>query len=92
MVKKMIQGLFRKLGYEVYRIPKKVASPPATNVEADLPHDFTEPDEGKSDDFIRLRNDFRKYEVPKLHFGCGPRVLKGWINIDLVYEPPTKST
>lgn len=23
----------------------------------------------------------------KLHFGCGPRVLKGWINIDLVYEP-----
>jgi predicted SAM-dependent methyltransferase len=23
----------------------------------------------------------------KLHFGCGPRILKGWINIDLVYEP-----
>jgi predicted SAM-dependent methyltransferase len=22
----------------------------------------------------------------KLHFGCGPRVLKGWINIDLKYE------
>jgi predicted SAM-dependent methyltransferase len=23
----------------------------------------------------------------KLHFGCGPRVLKGWVNIDLSYEP-----
>jgi len=23
----------------------------------------------------------------KLHIGCGPRILKGWVNIDLVYEP-----
>jgi predicted SAM-dependent methyltransferase len=23
----------------------------------------------------------------KLHFGCGPRVLKGWVNIDLAFEP-----
>jgi len=23
----------------------------------------------------------------KMHFGCGPRILKGWVNIDLVYEP-----
>ncbi|MFW9875000.1 MAG: methyltransferase domain-containing protein [Candidatus Thorarchaeota archaeon] len=23
----------------------------------------------------------------KVHFGCGPRILKGWINIDLSYEP-----
>lgn len=23
----------------------------------------------------------------KLHFGCGPRVLKGWINIDLAFVP-----
>lgn len=23
----------------------------------------------------------------KLHIGCGPRILKGWINIDLMYEP-----
>ena len=22
-----------------------------------------------------------------LHFGCGPRVLKGWVNIDLAFEP-----
>ncbi|NBV14081.1 MAG: methyltransferase domain-containing protein [Sphingobacteriia bacterium] len=32
----------------------------------------------------------RKYpSLPelKLHFGCGPRVLKGWINLDLFFEP-----
>lgn len=23
----------------------------------------------------------------KLHVGCGPRILKGWINIDLLFEP-----
>ena len=23
----------------------------------------------------------------KLHLGCGPRVLKGWVNIDLQFEP-----
>ncbi len=23
----------------------------------------------------------------KLHIGCGPRVIKGWTNIDLVYQP-----
>lgn len=29
-----------------------------------------------------------KDKVPlKLHFGCGPRVLKNWINIDLAFEP-----
>jgi hypothetical protein len=26
----------------------------------------------------------------KLHFGCGPRVLKGWVNIDLKFEPYEK--
>ena len=23
----------------------------------------------------------------KLHIGCGPRILKGWVNIDLAFEP-----
>lgn len=34
----------------------------------------------------RLIN-IRKKENLKLHIGCGPRILKGWINIDLMYEP-----
>ncbi len=30
---------------------------------------------------------FMKRSSIKLHVGCGPRVLKGWINIDIRYEP-----
>jgi hypothetical protein len=29
----------------------------------------------------------RSHTETKLHFGCGPRVLRGWINIDLAFEP-----
>jgi len=25
-------------------------------------------------------------QTTKLHFGCGPRILKGWVNIDLKYH------
>jgi len=27
-----------------------------------------------------------KNPVVKLHIGCGPRILKGWINIDAIYQ------
>jgi predicted SAM-dependent methyltransferase len=40
-----------------------------------------------SDDILRLQQNFSKYKKVKLHVGCGPRILKGWINIDLSYEP-----
>ncbi|MDP2217468.1 MAG: methyltransferase domain-containing protein [Methanolobus sp.] len=30
---------------------------------------------------------FSKNNALKLHIGCGPRILKGWVNIDLKYEP-----
>lgn len=45
---------------------------------------------GNSEDFSRLKKSFSKHDVLKLHFGCGPRVLKGWINIDLMFEPYEK--
>ncbi len=36
----------------------------------------------------KLRNQiFANERNIKLHIGCGPRVLKGWINIDLKYCP-----
>jgi hypothetical protein len=39
-------------------------------------------------DYYRLKNNCKKDKGNlKLHFGCGPRILKGWINIDLSYEP-----
>lgn len=39
-------------------------------------------------DLNRLIAAHRSGETIKLHFGCGPRVLKGWMNIDLHYEAP----
>lgn len=38
-------------------------------------------------DAIRLQNTYTDYKELKLHFGCGARVLKDWINIDLSFEP-----
>lgn len=38
-------------------------------------------------DAKRLRATYQSKKPLKLHFGCGPRILKGWINIDLKYEP-----
>lgn len=69
-----VQEIFRKLGYEIHRVPKKTVSSQVGAL-----------DEGQGDDFTRLKNKFHKYETVKLHFGCGPRILKGWINIDLKY-------
>jgi predicted SAM-dependent methyltransferase len=36
-------------------------------------------------DFARLANDARKLSEIRVHFGCGPRILKGWVNIDVSY-------
>ncbi|GAB3903632.1 class I SAM-dependent methyltransferase [Mucilaginibacter boryungensis] len=36
-------------------------------------------------DLIRLEADVKKFDKIKIHFGSGPRILKGWINIDLSY-------
>jgi predicted SAM-dependent methyltransferase len=41
----------------------------------------------KGSDCERLSHYSSSASNIKLHFGCGPRVLKGWINIDLVFEP-----
>lgn len=38
-------------------------------------------------EFNRLKADYSKYNSLRLHIGCGPRILKGWINIDLSLEP-----
>lgn len=43
-----------------------------------------------SDDYLRLKENYSRYNPLKLHFGCGPRVMKDWINIDLFYIPYEK--
>jgi predicted SAM-dependent methyltransferase len=40
-----------------------------------------------NDDIKRLGKNTQGKHGLKLHFGCGPRILKGWINVDLAYEP-----
>ena len=41
----------------------------------------------KQADFKRLSQAYKNYQPIKLHLGCGSRILKGWINIDLLYQP-----
>ena len=41
-------------------------------------------------DYTRLKKNFRNYKSLKLHVGCGPRILKDWVNIDLSYASPEK--
>ena len=40
----------------------------------------------KQVDFKQLAQVYKNYRSLKLHLGCGPRILKDWINIDLVYQ------
>lgn len=79
MIKKTIKYIFKKLGFEVRRTPDNNFS---KNTEIIV--------DNYQDDFLRLKNEYSKYPIKKIHFGCGPRVLKGWINIDLSYEPYEK--
>lgn len=41
----------------------------------------------KEKDQVRVAGLLQKQGVIKLHIGCGARVLKGWVNIDMRYEP-----
>ena len=66
-----VKSILRALGYELRRLPGSAAPQEPTR---DLDH-------------LRLRECAKAMQSVKLHFGCGPRVLKGWINIDLAYEP-----
>jgi predicted SAM-dependent methyltransferase len=38
-------------------------------------------------DWIRLIKYAGEHDKIKLHFGCGPRILKGWVNFDIAFEP-----
>lgn len=38
-------------------------------------------------DKVRVKACVANMKTIKLHFGCGPRVLKDWVNIDLAFEP-----
>jgi predicted SAM-dependent methyltransferase len=49
-----------------------------------LPVNFT-----NKNDVNRLVDNIKSLDKIKLHFGCGPRILKGWINIDISFADYT---
>ena len=72
MIRAFAKKVFRKLGYEIKK---------SNQVDTALN------DISNKSDYIELAKRYKSYQPLKLHFGCGPRILKGWINIDLSYEP-----
>lgn len=73
MLNNIVKSIFRKLGYDIHKL---------TDRNRDNKLLIT-----SVDDFERLKLSYINYSVIKLHIGCGPRIFKGWINIDLSYEP-----
>ena len=68
----LIKKAFRKFGYEIIRL---------NQIDNGLA------DKSNQDGHYKLSKKYQNYQPLKLHFGCGPRVLKGWVNIDLKYVP-----
>lgn len=71
-MKRVIRKVLGKLGYEVRRLT--VDAPPQTTVLVKQTLSVSE-----------LLSRIQRSSHVKLHFGCGPRILKDWINIDLAY-------
>jgi len=74
-MRKIVKRIISGLGYQI----SKVEAPSRSNTCHTNP-----------DGYETLRQHYKDYQYLRLHFGCGPRVLKGWINIDLAYEPSEK--
>ena len=68
----LIKKTFRRFGYEIRRLDQ-------------VDNGLTA--KSKKDGYHKLSERYLNYQPLKLHFGCGPRVLKGWVNIDLKYVP-----
>lgn len=73
MIGKISKQLFLRFGYEIKPISGKNECKKFI-----LDH---------NDDYYRLKINCSACDTLKIHFGCGPRILKGWMNIDLSYEP-----
>jgi SAM-dependent methyltransferase len=66
-----VARILRPFGYEITRVKKIHASGGLAS---------------SASGYERLSRDFSKYHPLKVHFGCGPRVIQGWVNIDLTYQ------
>jgi len=74
-IEKIVKRTINKLGYQITRMePRSASSISQANIKG----------------FEELSQNHKNYQCLKLHFGCGPRILRGWINIDLTYVPYEK--
>lgn len=76
MIKFIVKKIVYFLGYTI----SKVEAENNTAKFSDLCSE-------KLNGFAELERNCKKCKEIKLHFGCGPRVFKGWINVDLAYVP-----
>lgn len=91
IVKKTINNILSKYGYIVRKIEE--SNKPLN--EPDIAPSIAIPPRQSINQQIRnFEKKYKQYsathKTKKLHFGCGPRVLKDWINIDLYFEPYEK--
>lgn len=75
-MRQYIKNTFRNFGFEIRRVPS-VKSPLMASLGNLVKSTMSTAETLKK---IQIG------DYAKLHFGCGPRILKGWINIDLQYE------
>lgn len=91
VVKRLAKFFLGKMGYQVLRKTKgEPISDTTSRIFNKRPDQTIVSDRTlSSKDFARIAAIGLTLEANKplkLHFGCGPRILKGWINIDLKYE------
>ena len=79
VIKSIIKTLLNQYGYEIRRKNIKLE---LEGLGRDTALSFEEAKSISMLEKIQIDNSLRR-----VHLGCGPRILKGWINIDLVYEP-----
>jgi predicted SAM-dependent methyltransferase len=73
-IKRILKSAVNWIGYDIRKLPVKQELDKSGRIRDDLT---------LSDS--KLRGKLTHSKDVKLHFGCGPRILKGWINIDLRY-------
>jgi len=80
MIKRSIKHLLKTMRYQVSRIsPEQPGQREASEITVEETNNATL--------VQRITNTLEQSYIVKVHVGCGPRVLKGWINIDLSYVP-----
>ena len=72
IIKEIIKKIINSFGYGIVELPKTGNKNIAELYQSNS---------------LRLLHNYKNIQPLKLHFGCGFRILKGWVNIDLTFKP-----